>query len=315
MKVFGVVYLIWNMVNGKKYVGQTVQPLKKRFNEHASCKKMVIGKAIRKYGVENFRYGVIKSCASKEEMDYWEKYFIVALKTKSPYGYNCTDGGEGIIGFKYTPEAIAKMSAAKKGKFCGEKNPHYGKHHSAEVKAKISAIKKGRKCPPLSSEHRAKISAALKGRKASLKTRAKQSAVRIGKPLKVETCEKMSAAQRGEKNHNYGQPCAPEVSSKISFKNRGNSQFQNLLSEIDKRQLSYNRLAKLMGLSYPSISAKMLGRLNFTAKDALKLEEIFGLPAKYLLERKSCAETAKDKIKLEEIFGKPADYLLEYDND
>ena len=103
----------------------------------------------------------------------------------------------------------------------------------------------------------------------------------------------MSAAQRGEKNHNYGQPCAPEVSSKISFKNRGNSQFQNLLSEIDKRQLSYNRLAKLMGLSYPSISAKMLGRLNFTAKDALKLEEIFGLPAKYLLERKSCAETAK----------------------
>ena len=61
---FGVVYLIWNTVNGKRYVGQTVQPLKTRFNQHSHT-ETVIGKAIRKYGKENFRYGVIKSCASK----------------------------------------------------------------------------------------------------------------------------------------------------------------------------------------------------------------------------------------------------------
>lgn len=75
MKVFGVVYLVWNLVNGKKYVGQNVQPLEKRFNEHANCKKTLIGKAICKYGKKNFRYGIIKSCASKAEMDEWEKFF------------------------------------------------------------------------------------------------------------------------------------------------------------------------------------------------------------------------------------------------
>ncbi|MBR3051000.1 MAG: GIY-YIG nuclease family protein, partial [Selenomonadaceae bacterium] len=60
MKVFGVVYLIWNIVNGKKYVGQTV---KARFNEHAR-QNGIIGRAIRKYGKKNFRYGIVKSCAS-----------------------------------------------------------------------------------------------------------------------------------------------------------------------------------------------------------------------------------------------------------
>ena len=294
MKPFGVVYLIWNMVNGRRYVGQTVQPLEKRFNNHASCKNMLIGKAIRKYGRENFRYGVIKSCASKEEMDYWEKYFIVALHSKTPYGYNCTDGGEGVIGFKHTPETCIKMSAMKKGKYMGEENPHYGKHHSAETRAYLSAIRLGEKNPnygkPMPKEQRAKIGAKQKGKKLSLETRAKLVAVRTGKFLPAETCIKMSAAQSGEKNHNYGKPCAPEVSSKISAKNRGNSSFQNLLEEINAHNLSYHRLAKLMGIAYTSVSAKMLGRLKFTARDAAKLEEIFGKPAEYLLEQEACTE-------------------------
>lgn len=35
MEVFGVVYLIINLTNGKKYVGQTVKTAAKRFNAHA----------------------------------------------------------------------------------------------------------------------------------------------------------------------------------------------------------------------------------------------------------------------------------------
>ena len=116
MKVFGVIYLIWNMVNGKRYVGQTVKPVKARFNEHLWGENTAIGRAIRKYDKENFRYGVIKICASKAEMDYWEKYFIATLKSKRPMGYNCTDGGEGIVGLKRTPEHSHKISVAKKGK-------------------------------------------------------------------------------------------------------------------------------------------------------------------------------------------------------
>ena len=156
MSVFGVVYLIWNMVNGKRYVGQTVQPLNKRFNAHAHCKTMLIGKAIRKYGKENFRYGVIKSCVSKEEMDYLEKYFIAALKSKDKnIGYNCTDGGEGLTGWKHKPETIAKISAKNSGKSrplemklklseikSGANNPFYGKPRPQDVCFKVSVKKR-----------------------------------------------------------------------------------------------------------------------------------------------------------------------------
>ena len=148
--MYGVVYLIWNKVNGKKYVGQTVQPLKVRFNEHVRKKdNMLIGKAIRKYGKENFYCGVIKTCESKEELDYWEKFFIAALKSKKTYGYNLTDGGEGFIGYHPTPEMRAKQSAI-----------HKGKPHSPEWCAKISAAHKGK---TISVEQRAKISATSRG--------------------------------------------------------------------------------------------------------------------------------------------------------
>ena len=113
--MYGVVYLILNKINGKLYVGQTVQPLKVRFNEHARKKdNTLIHNAICKYGRENCYCGVIKTFSSKEELDYLEKYYIVALHTKKPYGYNLTDGGEGFIGYRHSPETLAKISETKK---------------------------------------------------------------------------------------------------------------------------------------------------------------------------------------------------------
>ena len=42
MEVCGVVYLLIDGTNDCEYVGQTVQPLAKRFNAHASCKKTLM---------------------------------------------------------------------------------------------------------------------------------------------------------------------------------------------------------------------------------------------------------------------------------
>lgn len=193
MEVFGVVYLIINLVNGKKYVGQTIKTVAKRFNEH-SHEKTFIGRSIRKHGKENFRYGVIESCTSKSEMDYWEKFFIANLKTKPPNGYNLTDGGEGCTGF------------------------------AEEVRAKMSVKHKG---VPKSSEHRMKIALA----------------------------------------------------------HRKITPFQNLLNEMNKRQIKYLELAELLGLSSVTISNKMHGRSRFTAQDIIKIAKIFELPAEYLMER------------------------------
>lgn len=146
------------MVNGKKYVGQTTKTVKERFKQHAKNKKSLIGKAIRKYGRKNFRYGVIVTCSSKAEMNEREKFFIAVLKTKSPTGYNRTDGGDGstgcvdseetrarkskshlgnknALGYRHTAESLAIMSERH-----GGENHHFsGKHLTDEHCARIGA--------------------------------------------------------------------------------------------------------------------------------------------------------------------------------
>ena len=179
--MYGVVYLIWNKVNGKRYVGQTIHPLKARFNEHAAKRNNApLGKAIKKYGRENFYCGVIKTCESKEELDYWEKYYIAVLHCKAPYGYNLADGGEGATGCSRTPEQRAKLSAIYKGK-----------SRPPEVCAKISAGKKGKSRKPFSPEWCANISAGLKGHKKTPEHCANISAAQKGKRLSSEHIAKI----------------------------------------------------------------------------------------------------------------------------
>ena len=110
--IYGVVYLILNLVNGKKYVGQTTRTVEERFKEHATADS-AIGRAIQKYGVENFRCGVIVICFSKAELDAQEIHYIAVLRSKAPTGYNLTDGGDGIQG---CPQEVRdKISATKTG--------------------------------------------------------------------------------------------------------------------------------------------------------------------------------------------------------
>ena len=256
----GIVYLILNKINGKRYVGQTVQPLRVRFNEHARKKEhTLIGNAIRKYGRENFYCGVIKTCSSKAELDYWEKYFIAALHTKKPYGYNLTDGGEGTVGYHLSSESCAKISAKNSVALLGNKNA-LGYHHTLKSRAKMSADRKGK---PKTAEHLAKIAAA-----------------NTGKKFTPERCANIAASKRGK-------PLSLEHRARISATERGNSPFKNLLHEIEARQLSYKALSKLIGIPLSSFSYKMQGIRKFTESDKVKLEEFFGKPADYLLERNS----------------------------
>lgn len=93
-----VIYLLINLINGKKYVGQTRQKLKKRIWQHKCCKKFCIGKAIQKYGWENFKVTILEECETPENLDAAEIKWIKELNTKAPNGYNLNDGGEGNTG-------------------------------------------------------------------------------------------------------------------------------------------------------------------------------------------------------------------------
>ena len=102
--MWGVVYYSWNIVNGDGYVGQHRQiDLESRKKAHFKS-PYYFGNALRKYGMENFRWVILDTADSQEELNEKEVYWIEILETICPKGYNITLGGSGsrehLIGIK-----------------------------------------------------------------------------------------------------------------------------------------------------------------------------------------------------------------------
>lgn len=118
-----VIYKFENKINGKIYVGQTVQKLSKRISSHkhpGANKNLPIDAAIRKYGIENFSITTIDHANSVDELNEKEKFWIKYYDCISPKGYNLEEGGRNS---RKSKSAIAMVSAANKGRFIGEKSP------------------------------------------------------------------------------------------------------------------------------------------------------------------------------------------------
>ena len=63
-----LVYIHTNKLNGKKYVGQTCQRPEKRWNNGKGYKlETYFGKAIKKYGWDNFEHEIVAENLTKEE--------------------------------------------------------------------------------------------------------------------------------------------------------------------------------------------------------------------------------------------------------
>lgn len=96
------IYKITNRINGKIYVGQSID-IKERWYQHKYKAKhdtekgynSAIHQAFRKYGEENFIFEVIEECSS-ECLDEREKFWIKELNSLTPNGYNILSGGQKI---------------------------------------------------------------------------------------------------------------------------------------------------------------------------------------------------------------------------
>lgn len=100
MTKYGRIYIIRNTINSKVYIGQTKVSLKLRFQNHLSAarngKDYVIGKAIRKYGEENFYIELLEEYTI-EELNERERYWISYFNsTDNKFGYNISIGGNVI---------------------------------------------------------------------------------------------------------------------------------------------------------------------------------------------------------------------------
>ena len=98
----GIIYCYTNKINGKKYVGQTINP-EQRYNAHKSNYQnpnhteynSLIHKAFRKYGFNNFTYEVlVKGIDDINVLNELEIYYIKKFNCQTPNGYNVEAGGK-----------------------------------------------------------------------------------------------------------------------------------------------------------------------------------------------------------------------------
>jgi group I intron endonuclease len=151
-----VIYKASNKINGKIYIGRTIQELNKRISQHMSKSSdcSYFKNALEKYGVDGFVWEVIDTANSLDDLNDLEYHYIKQYGSyKRDYGYNLTLGGHGVRGFT----------------------------HSEATKLKISKSKIGVKLPPFSDRHKRRIGKANKGNKHSKASRNKMSKIRTGK--------------------------------------------------------------------------------------------------------------------------------------
>jgi group I intron endonuclease len=193
------VYKITNNVNGKVYIGQSIN-IKNRWKDHiyalnrkdSSC--VLLQRAWNKYKQESFSFEILELCTEDELDDVEVKYIDIYDAINN--GYNIESGGnknkhlseetkqklrESHLGKVASNETRKKMSESR----TGEKNPMYGQTHSEEARRKISEAKKGKPGYPRTDYQ--KECARL---------------ANLGKEVSEETRKKISEANKGNIPHN-----------------------------------------------------------------------------------------------------------------
>ena len=162
----GEIYVLENTINGKCYIGQTICTSERRWTAHKNNKKSYIGRAIKKYGWENFK--TYKYFVPEHLLDYFEVEMIKKVNSLAPNGYNLAGGGSHG---RHSEESKRKMSNSSKGKIPWNK----GIPRTEETRKKLSEARKG-KIPW------------IQGKKHSEETKAKISLARKGKKQKIVEC-------------------------------------------------------------------------------------------------------------------------------
>ena len=90
----GIIYKIDCEVSGKSYIGKTIQPLKKRIQQHQDCNSYcrALSQAIQDHGWENFKFSAIWE-GNASLLGEMERKLISEHGTMEPGGYNLREGG------------------------------------------------------------------------------------------------------------------------------------------------------------------------------------------------------------------------------
>lgn len=205
------IYRLRNAVNGKVYVGSSVN-VRKRVRLHFLL--LTTGKHVNSHlqrsfgrdGAEAFTAELVESCATTELLHCEQSHIDGNRSHDRRYGYNINPSASRQT---ISEETRAKLSAAGKGR-----------KRSPETRAKMAETWRGRKHTP---ESRAKISAARAN--TSAETRALMSAAHAGKPCAWR--EKIAEAMR-----------RPEVREKLRIASTGHKASLEARAKMRERMLA-----------------------------------------------------------------------------
>lgn len=117
MEIYNGTYCVYvhiNKANGKVYVGKTIHGnnpnIRWRHGNGYRTQKYFY-RAIKKYLWSGFDHQIAASNLTQEEANNFERLLIKLYNARNPkYGYNCTNGGEGIEGYHHTKESKEKRN-------------------------------------------------------------------------------------------------------------------------------------------------------------------------------------------------------------
>lgn len=197
-----VIYKITNNINGKVYIGQTIQDVRKRWRRHCAptSRKSLIGTALFKYKKENFTFEVIDETPTDvNELNNLEKYYIRQFNTTSPNGYNLTEGG---LNYVITDELREKLS----------KNWHTEKR--VKVLEDFKKINIGR---TVTEGAKRNMSLAQTGRKHSEETKLKIKNKNLNKDIPIINSLKMALSRLNNLELNEGVRFRQDKNQYIAF--------------------------------------------------------------------------------------------------
>lgn len=232
----GIIYKVTNLINGKCYIGKTIQSLEERKRGHIkesmnTFNNSYFHKALIKYGIHNFKWEIIYECEPMV-LNVMETFKIIVNHThKSEGGYNLTWGGDGGPLLEETKKKISTTL--------------YGHVVADKTRKKLSNINKGK---VVSDETKKKISESTKGNKNGF----------FGKKHTEETKKKM---RKGSIGKNIGRVVTSDTRQKLSFANKGKVASDETKKKISEGHRKYSdsvvleaKKLRQSGMSFKCIS-------------------------------------------------------------